>query len=191
MAKKLLEEAVNELINALNVTITAYQKDIEEIAMLISNAFKKGKKVLLCGNGGSASDCQHLAAEFVNRFKINRTPLPAIALTTDTSILTAISNDFTYDDVFKKQVEALGKTGDVLIGISTSGSSKNVIKALEVGKKNGLFTVGLSGEKDSPMKDVCDYLIKVASLDTPRIQEVHIFIGHMICEIVERSIFEE
>ncbi len=189
--ESLVEKAADELIAALNITIKTHKKEINEITQAISNALLNNKKVLLCGNGGSAADCQHIAAEFVNRFKIDRNPLPAIALTTDTSILTAISNDFSFNDVFKKQVEALGQKGDILIGISTSGLSENVIKAFKTSKEKGLITVGLTGKKEGPMDSISDFLIKAASLNTPRIQEVHIFIGHIICELVERSLFKK
>ncbi len=158
---------------------------IESIAHRIIYAIRNGGKLLICGNGGSAADAQHMAAEFVNRFLKERRPLPAIALTTDTSNLTSIANDYSFDDVFSKQVEAIGKKGDVLIGISTSGNSENVFKALRIAKGMGIETVGLLGKDGGKIKDVCDLALVVPSFSTPRIQEVHGFVIHTICEIVE------
>ena len=154
-------------------------------------AFKAGNKVLLFGNGGSAADAQHIAAEFVNRFLIERPPLPAIALTTDTSILTSISNDYGYADSFAKQVKALGKEGDVAIGISTSGKAANVIKAIKVAKEMGLKTVSLAGGDGGDLAKLSDIALVVDSSSTPRIQEVHITIGHVLCEMVDRMLFQQ
>lgn len=164
--------------------------DILAAARTIADAFKGGGKVLLFGNGGSAADAQHIAAEFMNRFLIERPPLPAVALTTDTSILTSVSNDYAFDDVFAKQVKALGKKGDVAIGISTSGSSPNVLKALRAAKKMGLTTVGLCGE-GGKMASLSDILLAVPSKSTPRIQEAHIAIGHILCELTDTLLFRE
>lgn len=164
---------------------------ILEVAKLMAEVFKKGGKLLVFGNGGSAADAQHLAGELVNRFKKERKPLAAIALTTDTSVLTAISNDYDYSLVFAKQVEALGKKGDVALGISTSGNSPNVLKALEVAKDLGLYTVGLSGGEGGKMKGLCDYLILVPSKETPRIQEGHLLFLHLVSELVEEILFPE
>ncbi len=186
--KKLLYSFLRDCVNAFERTISSNEDKILLAAETILNCLLHGNKVLLCGNGGSASDSQHIAAEFVNRFKMERRPLPAIALTTDTSILTAIANDYSFDEVFKKQVEALGSLGDVLIGISTSGNSKNVIAALKKAKEKGIITIGLTGKGKCQMDEICDINIKVESKDTPRIQEVHIFLGHVICDIVERGI---
>jgi len=163
---------------------------LAQVVRMIVEAFKSGNKVLLFGNGGSAADAQHLAGEFVNRFLIERPPLPAIALTTDTSVLTSISNDYGYVDSFAKQVKALGKEGDVAIGISTSGSAANVIKAVRVAKEMGLKTVGLAGNDGGELAKVADIAIVVDSPVTPRIQEVHITIGHAICEMVDRMLFQ-
>lgn len=154
----------------------------------VFNCYKNGGKLLVCGNGGSAADAQHMAGEFVNRFKIERSPLPCIALTTDTSILTAVANDYSFDEVFSKQVEAYGKTGDILIGISTSGKSKNIIKAMGAAKKNNMFTVCFLGNDGGTLKNMCDLPIIVSSHNTPRIQEAHILIMHVICELVEKEI---
>lgn len=162
---------------------------IQNAAMKILEALEKGNKVLFCGNGGSAADAQHLAAELLGKFLIDRSPLPAIALTTNTSVLTAVANDYSFDDVFVRQVKGLGKSGDVLVGISTSGNSRNVLRAIEYAKSVGIFTVGLTGEDGGKMKEFVDVLINVPSKLTPHIQEAHIVIGHIICEIVERQMF--
>jgi len=159
------------------------------VKMLV-DAFKAGNKVLLFGNGGSAADAQHIAGEFVNRFLIERPPLPAIALTTDTSILTAISNDYGYADSFSKQMKALGKEGDVAIGISTSGAAANVIKAIKLAREMGLKTVGLSGRDGGELARLVDIALVVDSQSTPRIQEAHITIGHVLCELVDRMLFQ-
>jgi D-sedoheptulose 7-phosphate isomerase len=161
-----------------------------QVVRMIVEAFKGGNKVLLFGNGGSAADAQHIAAEFVNRFLIERPPLPALALSTDTSVLTSISNDYGYVDSFAKQIKALGKKGDVAIGISTSGSAANVIKAVKVAKEMGLKTVGLTGNDGGELAKRVDIALIVASPVTPRIQEVHITIGHVLCEMVDRMLFQ-
>ena len=161
-----------------------------QVVRMIVEAFKGGNMVLLFGNGGSAADAQHIAAEFVNRFLIERPPLPALALSTDTSVLTSISNDYGYVDSFAKQIKALGKRGDVAIGISTSGSAANVINAVKVAKEMGLKTVGLAGNDGGELAKGVDIALIVASPVTPRIQEVHITIGHVICEMVDRMLFQ-
>lgn len=158
---------------------------------MVVEAFKAGNKVLLFGNGGSAADAQHIAAEFVNRYQIERPPLPAIALTTDTSILTSISNDYGYIDSFSKQVKALGKEGDVAIGISTSGTAANVIKAIKTAKEMGLKTISLTGGDGGDLAKLTDIALVVDSPITPRIQEVHITIGHVLCEMVDRMLFQK
>ncbi|MDR6564793.1 MULTISPECIES: D-sedoheptulose 7-phosphate isomerase [unclassified Arcicella] len=164
---------------------------IDEVASVVVAAYKSGNKTILAGNGGSAADAQHIAGEFVSRFYFDRPGLASIALTTDTSVLTAIGNDYGYEKLFSRQVQAQGKPGDIFIGISTSGNSPNVIKALETCKEMGIISIGLTGEKGGAMADLCDYCIKVPSNETPRIQEVHILIGHIICCIVEEEIFAE
>ena len=156
---------------------------------MIVEAFKAGNKILLFGNGGSAADAQHIAGEFVNRFLIERPPLPAIALTTDTSVLTSISNDYGYADSFAKQVKALGREGDVVIGISTSGTAANVIKAVKVAKEAGLKTIGLAGGDGGELAALVDLPLVVDSQVTPRIQEVHITIGHVIVGMVDEMLF--
>jgi D-sedoheptulose 7-phosphate isomerase len=162
---------------------------IEQTAQLMIDAFRQGKKVLFCGNGGSAADAQHLAAEFSGRFYIDRNPLPSEALHCNTSFLTAVANDYGYDVVYSRMVKAIGQAGDVLVGLSTSGNSANIIKAFEQAAALGMKTVGFTGESGGQMKTLCDYLINVPSKDTPRIQEAHITIGHIICQHVEAALF--
>lgn len=165
--------------------LQAIQNVVDEIV----SAFRQEKKVLFCGNGGSAADAQHLAAELSGRFYLDRRSLFAEALHVNTSYLTAVANDYSYDDVYSRLTEGFGRHGDILIGISTSGNSKNVIKAIEKAKQIGMITVGFTGETGGKMKDLCKYWINVPSNDTPRIQESHILIGHIICELVEKNLF--
>jgi D-sedoheptulose 7-phosphate isomerase len=160
-----------------------------EAIQVISQSFEGGNKLLLFGNGGSAADAQHIAAEFVNRYIIDRPPLPAIALTTDTSILTSVANDSAFVEIFSKQVKALGREGDVAMGLSTSGNSPNVIKGFEVAKEMGLKTVALTGGDGGMVSKIADIALIVPSTSTPRIQEVHILIGHTLCEMVEHQLF--
>jgi D-sedoheptulose 7-phosphate isomerase len=163
---------------------------ILKVSQVIISTYKNDNKVLLCGNGGSAADAQHIAAELSGRFYFDRKPLFAEALHVNTSYLTAVANDYSFDEVFSRLVEAKGRKGDVLIGISTSGNSKNIVKAIEKAKEIGIIIVGITGSSGGKMKEICDYLINVPSSDTPRIQEAHITIGHIICEIVERELFK-
>ncbi len=162
---------------------------IIEVVQLIAQTFRDGKKVLIFGNGGSAMDASHIAAEFVNRFLMERPPLPAIALNTDVAVLTSISNDYDYSQVFSKQLTALGHEGDVVIGISTSGNSPNVIKAIDVAKKNGMKTVVLTGGTGGKLANMADYAFTVPTKHTPRIQETHITLGHTICQLVDEELF--
>ena len=162
---------------------------IREVSEVSIEVYKRGNKILLAGNGGSAADAQHIAGEFVSRFYFDRPGLPSIALTTDTSIMTAIGNDYGYDHLFARQVQANGVEGDLFIGISTSGNSPNILKALEECKAKGIITVGLTGATGGKMAELCDYCIKVPSNETPRIQESHILIGHIICAVVEEAVF--
>ena len=162
---------------------------IKEVALKTTEVYKNGNKTLIAGNGGSAADAQHIAGEFVSRFYFDRPGIPSIALTTDTSIITAIGNDYGYEKLFARQVQANGVKGDIFIGISTSGNSANIIEALEECKEKGIITVGLTGEKGGKMAEMCDYCIKVPSNETPRVQEAHILIGHIICAVVEEAIF--
>jgi D-sedoheptulose 7-phosphate isomerase len=161
---------------------------IERIAERLIGVLKNGGKVMFCGNGGSAADSQHLAAELEGRFLIDRRPLAAIALTTNTSTLTAIGNDFGFDSVFERQVCGLGTAKDALVGISTSGNSSNVLRALQAARESGILTVGFSGQGGGQMTPLCDFCLCVPSLSTPRIQEMHILAGHIICDIVERAL---
>jgi D-sedoheptulose 7-phosphate isomerase len=161
---------------------------IAAAAEAIAEAFKAGRKLLLFGNGGSAADAQHIAAEFVNRFLIERPPLPAIALSTDTSVLTSIANDYSFDDVFSKQVKALGKKGDIALGISTSGTSGNVLKALRAAKKLGMVTIALTGEAGKAAS-LADIALQIPSRSTPRIQEAHIVVGHILCDLTDTLLF--
>ena len=188
------EEIVQIFRESADLKLRFIQQNVEvlrQVVKIVVAAFKAGNKVLLFGNGGSAADAQHIAAEFINRFLIERPPLPAIALTTDTSILTSISNDYGYADSFSKQIKALGKEGDVAIGISTSGSAANVLKAVKVAREMGLKTVGLTGMDGGELAKIVDLAIIVNSQVIPRIQEVHITIGHVLCEMVDRMLFQQ
>lgn len=181
-----------EIKKQFNQNIGLHQSSIEELAPQVAKAagmiiesFKNGNKLLLCGNGGSAADSQHIAAELIGRFKKERKGLPAIALTTNTSILTAIANDFGYDFVFARQIEAIGKEGDVLLALSTSGNSQNVVKAVETAKFQGLKTIGLLGSNGGKLKSLVHLAVTVPFEGSDRVQEVHILIGHIICHLIE------
>jgi D-sedoheptulose 7-phosphate isomerase len=162
---------------------------IENIVVAVTNAFKKGNRVYFCGNGGSAADAQHLAAEFSGRFYTDIKALPAEALHCNTSYITAVANDYSYDVVYSRMIDGIGNEGDVLIGLSTSGNSVNIIKAFEVAKEKKITTIGFTGETGGKMKEISDFLVNVPSKDTPRIQESHIMVGHIICQLVEEKIF--
>jgi D-sedoheptulose 7-phosphate isomerase len=163
--------------------------EIELVTNLIVKAFQNGNKVLFCGNGGSAADAQHLAAEFSGRFYTDRQPLPSDALHCNTSYLTAVANDYGYELVYSRMIRGIGREGDVLIGLSTSGNSVNIINAMNQAKEQGMVSVAFTGRSGGKMKDVCDHLINVPSDDTPRIQESHITVGHIICQLVEAQLF--
>jgi D-sedoheptulose 7-phosphate isomerase len=165
--------------------------EVEAVARAFVAALRSGRTLLFFGNGGSAADAQHLAAEFVNRFAADRPALAALALTTDTSVLTSIANDSDFSRVFARQIEALGRQGDVAVGISTSGRSSNVIAGLRAARARRLVTVGFSGESDGAMRDLCDSIIRVPSKTTARIQEVHITVGHILCQIVDEVLYPE
>jgi D-sedoheptulose 7-phosphate isomerase len=165
------------------------QSSLEAVVELVVQALAKGNKLLFAGNGGSAADCQHMAGEFVSRFMFDRNPLPAVALTTDTSILTAIANDYGYEQAFSRQVQGLAKAGDVLFAYSTSGNSPNIVKALQVARELQVATVGLTGASEGRMAPHCDQLLRVPSSCVPRIQEGHLLMGHTICEMVEQRVF--
>jgi len=177
----------NDTISMVGETLV---EPIAECARLLTSALKNGHKVLTMGNGGSAADAQHLAAELVGRFLMERKALPAIALTTDTSILTAVGNDYGFDEVFKRQVEALARPGDILVGISTSGNSTNVLRALEAGREIGATTIGLLGRDGGEIGKLVDLALIVPSPDTPRVQEAHLFIIHILCDLVEKALFQ-
>lgn len=164
-------------------------KSINDAALMVVNAYKLNAKTLIAGNGGSAADAQHIAGEFVSRFYFDRPGIPSISLSTDTSIITAIGNDYGFDKLFSRQVQALGNKGDVFIGITTSGNSENIIQALHSCKEHGLKSIILTGESGGKVSDLCDICIKIPSKITPRIQEVHILVGHIICCIVEEVLF--
>jgi len=190
--KTLIARDLKRSIQAKEAFVRESADIIIALSQQITETFKKGGKLLLFGNGGSAADAQHMAAEFVNRFLINRRPLPAIALTTDTSVITSIGNDFSYELIFVKQIQALGKPGDLALGISTSGTSANVVKALSVAKDMKLTTAALTGGRRAPAAEitVCsDFILNVPSDDTPHIQETHLWVEHVLCEIVEKELF--
>lgn len=168
---------------------THFMEQIQKVISLVVQAYKENKKVLFCGNGGSAADAQHLAAELSGRFYYDREPLYAEALHVNTSYLTAVANDYAYEDVFARMLKASGQKGDVIVGISTSGNSKNVVKAFEIAKQKGMSIVALTGEGGGKMGEMADVLLAVPSKDTPRIQECHIMIGHIVCEMVEKTLF--
>lgn len=162
---------------------------ISQCVFKIVECFKGGNKVLFCGNGGSAADAQHLSAELSGRFKIDRDPLDAEALHVNTSYVTAVANDYSYDEIYSRLVKAKGKKGDILIGLSTSGNSKNVVNAFKIAKEKGMITISLTGAKQNLLEDLSDIIIKVPSQDTANIQESHIMIGHIICDLVEKELF--
>lgn len=168
---------------------SAILNSVDSIVKDISESYKNGGKVLWCGNGGSAADSQHLAAELSGRFYYDRPPLFSEALHVNTSYITAVANDYSYDIIYSRLVEAMGKKGDILFGLSTSGNSANVIKAFEKANEMGMITIGFTGETGGKMKDISKYLINIPSKDTPRIQECHMLLGHTICEMVEMSLF--
>lgn len=191
-----MQSKIKDILNAsIETKQQVLQNDViiqtmEIVANEIVNCFKRDGKLLFCGNGGSAADAQHLAAEFSGRFYTDREPLDAEALHVNTSYLTAVANDYSYNEVYARIVKAKGRKGDILIGLSTSGNSANIIEAFKVAKERGLIIVGFTGETGGKMKEYCDYLLNVPSTDTPRIQECHITIGHIICQLVEEKYFE-
>jgi len=186
-----LAEAVNDARRLMERVVSEQGETVAAAARLLADTLSAGGKVLIFGNGGSAADSQHIAAEFVNRFQVERPPLAALALTTDTSILTSIANDYAFAEVFAKQVQALGRPGDVAWGLSTSGSSLNVVLALERARSLGLKTLALSGGNGGPVAAQADLAIVVPSRNTPRIQEVHITVGHVLCDLVDYLLFPE
>jgi D-sedoheptulose 7-phosphate isomerase len=191
-----MKNYIRSQISETQIVVSNMAKDeslierIERVAKNIVTAFKAGNKILLAGNGGSAADAQHIAGEFVSRFAFDRPGLPAIALSTDTSILTAIGNDYGYEKLFSRQLKAHAKAGDVFIAYSTSGKSLNIINALREAKTLGAITVGMTGAQSGLMEELCDHYINVPSTATPKIQEAHAVVGHIICGIVERHLFQ-
>ncbi len=189
--EKIINEILRDSVKAKEDFIGENIPNIIFFAEKITQSFTSDRKLMLCGNGGSAADAQHIAAEFVNRFLLERPPLPAIALTTDTSIITSVGNDYTFDEVFSKQVKAIGMEGDVLLAISTSGSSANVLSAVEAAKNQGIFTAGLTGGDGGKLAILADLALVVKSDSTPRIQETHILVGHIICQLVDYLLFQQ
>lgn len=189
--EKIVKEILNESIRVKKKIVDdpSLLSQINQISSIIIEAYRRKKKVILFGNGGSAADAQHIAGELVNRLHLEREALPAIALTTDSSVLTSIANDYDYSRIFARQVEALAKEGDVVIGISTSGSSSNVIEAVKTAKEKGAKTVGFTGNKGGKLAELVDFVISVPSDETARVQESHITILHIICCLVERELF--
>jgi D-sedoheptulose 7-phosphate isomerase len=184
-----VREIFIESADAQSAAADGISEDVAEAASLVTEALRSGRKVLLCGNGGSAADAQHVAAELAGRLRMDRAGLPAIALTVNPSVMTALSNDYGYENVFSRQVEALAREGDVVVGISTSGTSPNVAAALKSARERGAVTIGLTGRSGGDMEAHCSRIVRVPADDTQRIQEVHIVIGHAICEIVETELF--
>ena len=190
-----MQESIINLINESVRTFTNISKDqhqvvlIENITNAILNAFKSDNKLLLCGNGGSAADAQHIAAELSGRFEIDRKPLNAEALHVNSSFVTAVANDYGYEEVYSRMVEAIGKNGDILLALSTSGNSKNVIRAIEKANSLGLITIGFSGKDGGAMQNLCKYNLIIPSDNTARIQEAHILVGHIICKLIEQKMF--
>jgi D-sedoheptulose 7-phosphate isomerase len=187
------ELILNILTESVSVKKSAVKNNLQEIktgARRIADCIAKGKKILIFGNGGSAADAQHIAAEFVNRFMIERPPLAAVALTTDTSILTSIGNDYHFEDIFSKQIQALGKNGDIAWGISTSGNSANVLKGLKIARSMNIYTIGLTGHGGN-MVSLVDLALTVPSKNTARVQESHLILAHILCELVERTLYPQ
>ena len=186
-----IETQIDELSATLALVKTGLSGSIGEFADRTAKALLNGKRIFLMGNGGSAADAQHIAAEFVGRYKASRTGLPAFALTTNSSTLTAIANDFSYEELFSRQVEALAGEGDIVVGITTSGNSANIIRAMEAAKLKGCFVVALLGGDGGKAKALADLAIVVPSRNTPRIQECHILIGHIVCELAENALLQK
>lgn len=189
MERKIIK-AFEDSINIKGKFVKENASLIAEVSKLIADAFNDGKKIILFGNGGSACDASHIAAEFVNRFKRERPGLPAIALNTDMAVLTSIANDYDYSEIFARQVKTLAETGDIVIAISTSGNSKNILKAVDISRKKGVKTIAFTGMKGDKLAGKSDYAFVVSSDDTPRIQETHITLGHVLCQMVEELLFE-
>lgn len=184
-----IEIQLQESINTKKELLATQVATIQKIAGITTDAFRKNHRLYLIGNGGSAADAQHIAGELIGRFKINRRPLPAIALSTDTSVITALANDFGYDTCFARQIEALATAGDVVFALSTSGNSKGILNAVQVARERGAITVGFTGKDGGLLKDAVDICLRAPSDNTPRIQECHITVGHVVCYMVEKELF--
>ncbi len=184
----MIKTRILEIAQNFNKLAENCESEIEEALKLILISLKAGGKIMFCGNGGSAADSQHLSAELIGRYKKNRKPIAGLALTTDTSSITAISNDFSFDDIFTRQIEALGKEGDILYAISTSGESKNILNAIHFARKMKIRVIGLTGNKKSKINEICDVIINVPAETPDRIQEMHIAVGQIICEVVENEV---
>jgi D-sedoheptulose 7-phosphate isomerase len=191
-----MNDQIKEIIRESIATKTAVLNDavlmgrVSQIVELIVGRFREGKHLYFCGNGGSAADAQHLAAEFSGRFYINRDALPSEALHCNTSYLTAVANDFSYDLIYSRLIKGIGKPGDILVGMSTSGNSPNIVRAFETAREKGIATIGMTGEGGGKLKDLSDHLIDIPSRNTPRIQEAHMLLGHIICQLVEAEYFK-
>lgn len=190
-----MEKIKNIVQSSIDVKTKVLQDEallqtVKECVGVIVAAFKNGNKVLFCGNGGSAADAQHLAAEFSGRFYTDRDALPSEALHCNSSYMTAVANDYSYDVIYSRLIKGIGNKGDVLVGLSTSGNSKNIINAFEVAKEKGMITIAFTGETGGKMKPLSDHLINIPSTDTPRIQECHITLGHIVCQLVEEEYFK-
>jgi len=186
-----IQDIINESLTVKNQVMNDMRliSLVSDIVTLIVDRFRQGKHLYFCGNGGSAADAQHLAAEFSGRFYINRDALPSEALHCNTSYMTAVANDFSYDVIYSRLIKGIGKPGDILVGMSTSGNSTNILKAFDTAREKGITTIGMTGEGGGKMKELSDYLIDIPSRNTPRIQEAHMLLGHIICQLVEELYF--
>lgn len=183
----LIQASIDVKVKLLNDPVM--QNTLRQVSDACINAYKNDRKILFCGNGGSAADAQHIAAELSGRFYTDRAPLYAEALHVNTSYITAVANDYSYDVVYSRMVQAAGRKGDILFAISTSGNSKNILAAIEQGRKAGMVVVGMTGESGGKMNALCDFMLKSPSMDTPRIQETHILMGHILCQLIEEGLF--
>lgn len=188
--KDIINKILADSVEVKEAFIREHLAGLVLLAEKMALAFTSDRKLLLCGNGGSAADAQHIAAEFVNRYTLERPPLPALALTTDTSVITSIGNDYSFDDIFSKQVKALGMEGDIFLAISTSGNSRNLLSAVRVASAQGLYTVGLLGKEGGKLAGLVDLALVVKSDSTPRVQETHILAGHILCHLVDYILFQ-
>jgi D-sedoheptulose 7-phosphate isomerase len=189
--EKIIDKVLRESVRVLEDFVKENARNLVFVAEKISSVFTGDRKLMICGNGGSAADAQHIAAEFVNRFMLERPPLPAIALTTDTSIITSIGNDYSFDEIFSKQLKAIGMEGDMLLAISTSGNSGNVISAVKAARGLGIYTVALTGRDGGRLSPLVDMALVVKSNTTPRIQEAHHFALHILCQLVDHILFQQ